>query len=94
MADQVAVVLYTNSSDECYQLATVTVCLQHLTVAIQHAKVVHSNTVKRVWKFARIRKWGPISYVTPRVENGTTEFLEYVSYSCSTITASCLRRTI
>jgi len=59
MADQVAVVLYTNSSNECYQLATVTVCLQHLTVAIQHAKVVHSNTVKRVWKCARIRKWGP-----------------------------------
>jgi len=36
--------LYTNSDDECYQLAMVAVCLQHLTVAPSTTRESRSNS--------------------------------------------------
>jgi len=41
----------THSSDECYQLATIAFCLQHLTVI--HTEIaIHGNVPE-------FQKWGP-----------------------------------
>ena len=45
-------VVYTNSSDKCYQYATVALCLQHLMVTPLTTYESRSNT----WECARIPK--------------------------------------
>jgi len=53
-------VVYTNLSDECYELAMVALCLQHLTVTLLTTCYSRGN----IWKYTRIPKVGPMSQVS------------------------------